>query len=97
MTDMSYQRDDLVEAITREVLAALGAGGAPAATPGDPCASCLRGCAAQCATKVRDIVAGGASRVEYHGHAADVPGDLARYIDHTLLRPDATAADIDRL
>jgi deoxyribose-phosphate aldolase len=97
MTDAIDQRNDLVEAITREVLAALGAGGAPAATPGDPCASCVRGCAAQCATKVRDIVAGGASRVEYRGHAAEVPGDLARYIDHTLLKPDASAAEIDRL
>ncbi len=47
--------------------------------------------------KVRDIVAGGASRVEYHGPGAEVPRDLARYIDHTLLRPDAAAADIDRL
>jgi deoxyribose-phosphate aldolase len=27
----------------------------------------------------------------------EVPHDLARYLDHTLLRPDATAADIDRL
>jgi deoxyribose-phosphate aldolase len=97
MTDAIDQRNDLVEAITREVLAALGGGGAPAATPGDPCASCVRGCAAQCATKVRDIVAGGASRIEYHGHAAEVPGDLARYIDHTLLKPDASAAQIDRL
>ncbi|MEJ2580116.1 MAG: deoxyribose-phosphate aldolase [Acidobacteriota bacterium] len=26
-----------------------------------------------------------------------MPKDLARYIDHTLLRPDATPADIDRL
>jgi deoxyribose-phosphate aldolase len=26
-----------------------------------------------------------------------VPRDLARFIDHTLLRPDATAADVDRL
>jgi deoxyribose-phosphate aldolase len=102
MTETTDQRNDLVEAITREVLAALGAPGTPG-TPGtggaqaDPCAACLRGCAAQCATKVRDIVAGGASRVEYHGQAADVPVDLARYIDHTLLKPDATAAEIDRL
>jgi deoxyribose-phosphate aldolase len=35
--------------------------------------------------------------VEHRGDAAGVPADLARYIDHTLLRPDATAADIDRL
>ena len=26
-----------------------------------------------------------------------MPGDLAAYIDHTLLKPEATAADIDRL
>ncbi len=101
MTETTNQRNDLVEAITREVLAALGVAGAPeGGGPGgasDPCASCLRGCAAQCAVKVRDIVAGGASRVEYHGAAADVPRDLARYIDHTLLKPEATAAEIDRL
>ena len=109
MTETSSQRDELVEAITRQVLAALGAGagggaggtgaeaGPGAGGAADPCASCQRACAAQCAPKVRDVVAGGASRVEYHGRAADVPGDLARYIDHTLLRPDAVAGDIDRL
>jgi len=99
MTDTIDQRTALVEAITREVLAALGVGPPPgaAAAEADPCASCLRGCAAQCAVKVRDIVAGGASRVEYRGPAAEVPRDLARYIDHTLLRPDAAAADVDRL
>ncbi len=96
MTETSSERNDLVEAITRQVLAAF-AGAGTAGTPGDPCATCLRSCAAQCATKVRDVVAGGASRIEYHGRAADVPGDLARYIDHTLLRPDASASDIDRL
>jgi len=96
MTDTIEQRDSLVEAITTEVLAALGMT-VDAATSSDPCAGCLRSCAAQCAVKVREIVAGGASRVEYRGPAADVPPDLARYIDHTLVRPDATEADIDRL
>lgn len=96
MTDSIDQRTALVEAITAEVLAALGLAAPPGAAL-DPCATCLRGCAAHCAPKVREIVAGGASRVEYHGPAADVPSDLARYIDHTLLRPDASAAEIDRL
>jgi deoxyribose-phosphate aldolase len=98
MTETISKRDELVEAITREVLATLGSDAAAGTgATADPCASCQRACAAQCAPKVRDVVAGGASRVEYHGRAADVPGDLARYIDHTLLRPDASAADIDRL
>ena len=86
MTDTIDQRADLVEAITAEVLAALGMGAPPASTA-DPCASCLRSCAAQCATKVREIVAGGASRVEYHGPAAEVPSGPG-----PLHRPHAAAA-----
>ena len=47
--------------------------------------------------KVRSVVANGADRVSFNGHASDVPMDLAKYIDHTLLKPDATEADIDEL
>ena len=96
MIDTIDQRNQLVEAITREVLAALGQG-APSSDPNDPCAGCLQSCAAQCATKVRSLMESGADRIEYHGPAADVPLDLARYIDHTLLKPDASAAEIDKL
>jgi deoxyribose-phosphate aldolase len=96
MTDTINDRDALVEAITREVLAALGAGGT-SADPNDPCAGCLQSCAAQCATKVRSLMQSGADRIEYHGNPKDVPLDLARYIDHTLLKPDASAAEIDQL
>jgi deoxyribose-phosphate aldolase len=74
-------RAELIEAVTREVLAALAAGY-------DFCAS---------PEQVRKVVANGADRVSFHGDAADIPMDLARYIDHTLLKPDATAEDIDQL
>jgi deoxyribose-phosphate aldolase len=96
MTDTVKSRDALVEAITHEVLAALGQGSGRA-DPSDPCAGCLQSCAAQCATKVRSLMESGADRIEYRGPAKDVPLDLARYIDHTLLKPDATAAEIDKL
>ncbi|MEA2026091.1 MAG: deoxyribose-phosphate aldolase [Chloroflexota bacterium] len=96
MTDTIDQRNDLVEAITREVLAALG-NGTSAADPSDPCATCLQSCAAQCSVKVRSLMAGGADRIEYHGPADEVPLDLAGYIDHTLLKPDASAEDVDTL
>jgi deoxyribose-phosphate aldolase len=43
------------------------------------------------------VVANGAARLGYCGAGADVPKDLAQYIDHTLLRPDASPADIDTL
>jgi deoxyribose-phosphate aldolase len=74
-------REAIVEAVTREVLAALTA-------RQDVCDT---------GDKVRQVVANGADRVAFHGEAAEVPLDMARYIDHTLLKPEATAAEIDQL
>jgi deoxyribose-phosphate aldolase len=45
----------------------------------------------------REAVANGAARLGFSGNGADVPAGLERYIDHTLLKPDATPDDIDRL
>ncbi len=44
-----------------------------------------------------EVVASGAERIGYCGNGADVPSGLAQYIDHTLLRPDASPTDIDDL
>jgi deoxyribose-phosphate aldolase len=74
-------RDQLVELVTREVLSAL-------AERSDICAN---------PEKLRQVVANGADRVSFHGDAEDVPLDLAKFIDHTLLRPDATASEIDTM
>ncbi len=81
MTEAQPTREELVELVTREVLAAL-------AERSDICAS---------PEKLRTVVANGADRVSFHGDAQDVPLDLAKYIDHTLLKPDATQDDIDKL
>jgi deoxyribose-phosphate aldolase len=43
------------------------------------------------------VVANGAARIGYCGSASAVPQNLARYIDHTMLRADTTPADIDTL
>ena len=74
-------RDQLVELVTKEVLAALAERADVLSNP----------------VKLRQVVANGADRVAFHGDAEDVPADLAKYIDHTLLRPDATADEIDVL
>lgn len=74
-------RDQLVELVTREVLSALAERSDILSNP----------------EKLRQVVANGADRVSFHGEAEDVPVDLARYIDHTLLKPDATAEEIDVL
>jgi deoxyribose-phosphate aldolase len=99
MTAPPDDRAQLIEAITRQVMATLAGAAGPSVpgTPGLDCATCVGGCAARCAPKVAEVVAGGASRVSYSGEAGYVPLNLAQYIDHTLLKPDATAADIDRL
>ena len=90
---MSVTTDALIDAVTREVLTAL------AAQAGCDCSdpACQGACAAHCADKVRGVVSNGAERISFSGNGADVPRDLARFIDHTLLRPDATAAEIDTL
>lgn len=85
------ERDALVEAITHEVLAAI------AGEAWDDCMACVGDCVAHSADKVRTVLAAGATRVTFNGVGADVPTDLAGFIDHTLLKPDATAADIDRM
>ncbi len=74
-------RQQLVELITREVLTALAERADILSNP----------------HKLRQVVENGADRVAYHGDAEDVPVDLAKYIDHTLLRPDATLAEIEVL
>ncbi len=79
---------DAVSARVVELLAAQGDGSCP---------DCEGACAAQCSDKVRAMVAVGAERISYNGSGGEVPGDLAAYIDHTLLKPEATPEDVDRL
>ena len=94
-----------VETVTQKVLQALvttkGSGGAAGSAAGHRfdriCAECIGNCVANCTAKVRSMVEAGAERVSYGGNGADVPADLAKYIDHTLLKPAATTEQIDRL
>jgi deoxyribose-phosphate aldolase len=88
---VTTDRDALIDAITREVLAAI------AGEAWDDCMSCLGDCVVHSSEKVRSVLAAGATRVSFQGVGADVPNDLAGFIDHTLLKPDATAADVDAM
>lgn len=84
-------REQLIETITRRVLAELDR------DPAEECSDCEGSCASHCPDKVRAMVGEGAVRIGYNGRGGDIPADLASYIDHTLLRPAATGPEIDRL
>ncbi|MFQ5855688.1 MAG: deoxyribose-phosphate aldolase [Anaerolineae bacterium] len=88
---MQFDEEELIQAVIREVLAAL------AGRSGDACLDCLGNCAAHCPNDVRTVVGAGARRISYNGDGAAVPADLARYIDHTALKPETTPAQIDKL
>ncbi len=89
---MVNEREALIAEITRRVLAALGEHAGHGC-----CAECSGGCAACCAEEARSVVGAGAGRISYSGQGGRVPLDLGQYIDHTLLKADATPADVDKL
>ena len=79
--------------------------GAPGAAPGatgftvctgDTCVHCNL-CVTRNPAGVKSILDGGASRVSSTLGVVNVPADVAPYIDHTLLKPEATRAEIEQL
>jgi deoxyribose-phosphate aldolase len=90
----------LVEVIAREVLIALKEQDQISRQPaGDFCTSeCAEGiCVDTCFNRVGEVVSAGASRITSQlGNIPQDP-DLAGFIDHTLLKPDATADQIAQL
>ncbi len=91
-------RDANVEEITRAILEALSRYAVPlsgVSEEGD-CADCQI-CAQKCPERVRAVLGAGATRVSAKSGVTAVPVDLAKYIDHTLLKPEATPAEIEKL
>lgn len=85
----------VIEEVTREVLLRLGH--APAAPRPDGCNCSDGSCVAHCADKVGRVVSAGASRVTSRLGALPKDTGIARYIDHTLLKADATQDQIAQL
>jgi deoxyribose-phosphate aldolase len=81
----------LIDIITDEVLAAQG----PRAGAGQRCA-CHSAVADCCPDRLRGVIDAGASRLGMHA-TGGATGGVSTMIDHTLLKPDATLADIQKL
>jgi len=80
----------LIEIVTEEVMAATGRAQAGAECG---CHAVLVEC---CPDRLRGVVDAGASRLGLHA-AGGAPDAVSAMIDHTLLKPDASRADIERL
>jgi len=82
--------DRLIAIIVDEVAAAQDARRPPSHCG---CHAVLYEC---CPDRLRDVLDAGASRLGMHATGGR-PGDVAGLIDHTLLKPDATRTDIEKL
>jgi deoxyribose-phosphate aldolase len=92
--------DILVAQIGDEIMARLG-GGAPASRTGEGlnlpnqvCPGCTQRCAETCASNTKQILAAGADRVSTSERLVKVDPSIASVIDHTILKPEATRADV---
>ncbi len=97
---MAVDIEQLVALITKEVMIQLRTQEAEQRgdLPAFRCYDCGQGrCAWTCTDKVRKVMDAGATRIAASLGADGVATDIARIIDHTLLKPDATPAQIAQL
>ncbi len=95
--------DTLVAQIGEELLARVGGrsvtpehgrGAEGLNLPDQVCPGCQQRCVQTCAKNARSIVAAGADRVSASERLTKVDPAIASLIDHTLLKADATRADV---
>jgi deoxyribose-phosphate aldolase len=88
----------LVEQITKQVLILLAEEEAkPQAGDNGTCTDCIGACVLQCEESVQQVVNAGASRLTSTLGNVDISADVAKLIDHTLLKADATQDEIAQL
>jgi deoxyribose-phosphate aldolase len=97
--------DSLVAQISEEILARI----APAAGAAKPvkgeglnlpdqvCPGCVQRCVQTCARNTKEIIAAGANRVTAAGKITRIDPAVASLIDHTILKADATRADVEKI
>jgi deoxyribose-phosphate aldolase len=95
------QLERLIQAITEEILGYMGAEKCAdlcgLEIDGLICPGCDERCAERCARKTRKVVDAGAARISAGAAVGPIEADIARLIDHTLLKPEASRDDIRKL
>ena len=92
--------DRLVAQIGEELLARMGPSAVPQKKgeglnlPDQVCPGCVQRCAQTCARNTKEIIAAGAARVSASEKLTKIDPAIAALIDHTILKPEATRADV---
>jgi deoxyribose-phosphate aldolase len=91
--------DTLVAQIGEEILARVPATGASKKgeglnLPDQVCPGCMQRCVQTCARNAKEIIAAGAARVSASEKLTKIDPTIAALIDHTILKADATRADV---
>jgi deoxyribose-phosphate aldolase len=96
--------DSLVAQICEEILARVKGQAVPAPRkaeglnlPDQVCPGCVQRCAQTCARNTKEIIAAGADRVSASERLTKIDPSIASMIDHTILKPDATRADVTKV
>ncbi len=97
IADVSDLSSEDLERIASRIAAMIG----PTGWGGGLCACCGPECRGHCAEKnpgaVREIIAAGAGRIGYGLGGGPISADVAKFIDHTLLKPEATRQQVEQL
>ncbi len=102
----SSELDLLVAQIGEELLARVGSAaraslpskqGEGLNLPDQVCPGCIQRCVQTCARNTREILAAGAARVSASDRLTKIDPSVAAFIDHTILKPEATRADVTKV
>ncbi len=96
---MQLDRDTverLVEQITKEVLVLL-AEEETRTGQDESCTNCNGQCAERCSEQTQQLIEAGATRITNKLGSVNIVREIARYIDHTLLKPEASQDQIAQL
>jgi len=88
----SRVRERLIREITADILRRV-----QAAEPLKGTCECRTDCLTKCPSSLRQLVDCGAERFGIEFGGVPVSSDLAKYIDHTLLKPEATEPQVRQL
>jgi deoxyribose-phosphate aldolase len=95
--------DRLVAQIGEEILARVPQAPRPAKgveglnLPDQVCPGCVQRCAQTCARNTREIIAAGANRISASEKLTRIDPSIAAVIDHTILKADATRAEVIKI